>query len=146
MTKHKSNTLGGLFEDFGFTSDTFKAFDNIVEKLNYGHIFDYPEDQYILGGSLNIEIPLAGYKSSDIDIAVEGFDLVLNVAQTADIPDRHYVKKGIRKKALTRKWQIHEVLDVDKITSKFVDGLLTITIPAKEEVVKEPQRKKVVVQ
>ena len=53
--------------------------------------------------------------------------------------DVRYVSEGIRKKELTRKWVLSDAFDHNKISSKFEDGLLTLTLQKAKP--KEPELK-----
>lgn len=67
-----------------------------------------------------VEVDLPGYKKEEVSVKVEGKYLVTSV-------DGKRGKKSI-KRLLT------DSADVDKISAKFEDGILTITVPTKSPV------------
>lgn len=110
-------------------------FSNLFNSLNTD---PYPTDQYWdKEGNLQLEIPLAGYKKEDIVLKVEDDNLVLSVKKQEKNKDAKYVQESIRKKELLRKWYINDTFEKDNISTRFVDGLLKITLP-----IKKPEEKK----
>lgn len=117
--------------------DWFQVFnrffdDEFFQDLNIWNTDSYPVDQYWSdNGDLYIEVPLAGYKREDISLSLEDGYLVLHAKKQDKKADMRYVKEGIRKKEITRKWSVGNKFHVEQIDSKFEDGLLTVQLPAK---------------
>ncbi len=120
-----------LFDDW-FGPSFFNIF-------NAPNVESYPTDQYWdKDGNLHIEVPLAGYKKEDIELYISGDYLHLHVKKHEKRTDVKYASESIRKKELTRQWFVNDSFDSD-IKSTFVDGLLTITLRAKNK--KEENKK-----
>lgn len=122
-----------LFDEF-FGPSFVKTF-NILNNVD-----PYPVDQYWdKDDKLNIEIPLAGYKKQDIKVYVDNGYLVMSAGKQEKKQDVRYVSEGIRKKELTRRWVLNDAFDHNSISSKFEDGLLTLTLSKSKP--KEPELK-----
>ena len=122
-----------LFDEF-FGPSFVKTF-NVLNSVD-----PYPVDQYWdKDDKLNIEIPLAGYKKQDIKVYVDNGYLIMSANKQEKKQDVRYVSEGIRKKELTRKWVLSDAFDHNEISSKFEDGLLTLTLQKAKP--KEPELK-----
>jgi HSP20 family molecular chaperone IbpA len=83
-----------------------------------------------------IEVALAGVGKNNIDVDVKHDVLTIQVQKEETEPDPglHYLKHGIsrRKSTFSYKLDTNQV-DVKKIQSAYIDGLLTVTIPVKKK-------------
>lgn len=129
--------------DYNWMSVVDRVFDHFHPLLNTLNDSPYPVDEYWTeDGNLVLEVPLAGYKREDINLSLDGDYLVLKASKQEKRNDVKYVSEGVRKKELVRKWYVNDTFYLGEIGSKFEDGLLTITLPAKE-VKKEPKIKNI---
>lgn len=87
----------------------------------------------------NIQVALAGVPENAIAVDYDSGKMKLFVNCGKDENDEKYtIQNGIRKIGkLTTSWAIDDsYYDVEKTNVTFVNGLLTISIPAKEEIAK----------
>lgn len=104
------------------------GFDEMFERLDsYSQSDRYPkyniiqesENKYV------IEVALAGYKYSDLEVSTENNVLYVGTVSSFS-DDRKYLYKGIAKRSFVRTWQLGLGDDLRVIDVKFTDGLLLI--------------------
>ena len=83
-----------------------------------------------------IEIANPGFSKEDTEIKIE--DNVLYVSmnletETKDEDEQKYHVKQWKKSSYSESWNIPENVIEENITAKYVDGVLTITLPKKQE-------------
>ena len=120
-----NNAIGfeRFFEDF-----------NMLPEINTGfphyNIMKVGKDKYVL------EMALAGYKKSDINVSV--MHNVLSINGKASDDKEEFVHKGIAKRSFRRQLQLSEYVNV--LGSKLEDGMLKVELkynfPDREEPVK----------
>lgn len=103
---------------------------------------DYPicnHSVHMETGENILEIAVTGFSKEDLSIKV--LDEYLVIKGSAPDSDEQPVYKsiyhGIPKRDFEMKFQIPEKLDSEKITSKIENGVLTVKIPVKEEILKK---------
>lgn len=129
-----------------YTWDVYSPFsvglDDVFNRLEQmsGHNTSYPPYNLIKHDSSNyeIEIALAGFKSSEIEVFTE--QNILTVASKIEKRDteRTYLHKGLSKRSFKNTWQLSDDIKVRSVD--FNDGLLIIYL---EKVIPEEQRKTV---
>ena len=87
-----------------------------------------------------IEMALAGYGESDIDVLVEDGTLVVRGNKVANIDDTsvNYVYKGLAARKFERRFALAEGAEVTEATLK--NGMLNITVATTPPEVVEPRR------
>jgi len=81
-----------------------------------------------------LEFALAGKSKEQINITTKDDRLYINVTEDklSHYPEkRSYLHNGIAARSMSSEWQMSTYVDVGKIESKFVDGILSITLPPK---------------
>lgn len=90
--------------------------------------------------SIDLEVP--GFKKEDIKINLN--DGVLTVEGQFEVEKKQSESRSIRKEfsktAFKRSFNLPETVDFEKISAKYEDGILTISIDKKEEVVVNNKR------
>lgn len=115
-------------------SDGITEFDNLFEEL--GDMFNPSKSNPSVNvletdTAIKLEVALPGMSKNDIEIAVE--DDVLSISsknqseKTED--EKGYVRKEFSFKSFSRSFALPENVDKKMITSKFENGILTVTIP-----------------
>lgn len=104
-----------------------------IEQFFNSFVNEYDVDyrQKTTETGLNLYVYLAGVKKSDISIGVNSNILTVEAKDKIGYSNWRYKNS----------WRIGQGLDVDKITSKYEDGVLEINIPK----VKEENVRKIVV-
>lgn len=92
---------------------------------------------------LDINIPLSGYKKEDVEVHVEDGTLVVDVKKRSlyeeegDNKPTHFYKKGLSLSGFKWKLKLNSTIDVEKMLAKLEDGILNITLPKREKLVKK---------
>jgi len=83
-----------------------------------------------------IEIVAPGFEKADFKISVDEQILTISAEKTSELKEEN--KKQIRKehsyRSFKRSFTLDEKTDVAGIDAKYVNGILTLSIPKKEEV------------
>ena len=84
----------------------------------------------------NIEIVAPGFEKADFKISVDEQILTISAEKTNELKEEN--KKQIRKehsyRSFKRSFTLDEKTDVAGIDAKYVNGILTLNLPKKEEV------------
>jgi HSP20 family protein len=101
----------------------------------------------------HIDIALAGIEEKKIDLSVEGRYLKLKIDTHTNDGDKtlkeeeitsYVVQRGIKRlEYIENSYLIPKQFDIEKLEAKYKNGLLSITIPANEEVKKLQEKKQV---
>jgi len=118
--------------------DVFKRFDELFnsERLDFTQVFPpmnvfYQADNQ----AVQIEMALAGYKKDELNIEVEENKIVISGKPAEEEKkEGRYFKQKIRKQEFQRAYEIPNTYDLEKAEVTYEDGILSITVPAKEEV------------
>lgn len=122
-----------------FQKDLFFGFDDLFNSLNNSTSTTqaYPPYNVIKKGDNHyfIEIAVAGFKSSDIDLTLEKGTLTVKGSQSSFEDTNEYIHKGISSRDFTRAFTLAETIKV--VGADIVDGLLLIGL---ENVVPENEK------
>lgn len=133
-----TNTLDTFWKDY---APHAVGLDDVFHRLEAmsGSNVNYPPYNLIKHDSSNfsIEIALAGFKSTEIEVSTE--QSILRVASKVEKrdPERTYLHKGLSKRSFSRTWQLSEDVEVKNVN--FQDGLLTINL---ERIIPEKHKRK----
>lgn len=114
-----------FFNDFSY-NEVCTGFDSGFPIVNV-----YVDPDY----SWKLEVALAGWNKDSINVSIENGVLIVegkNEIRCGDHPWK-LVHGRIKNSNFTKRFRISNKLDIEKANVKFVDGILTIIIPAKEE-------------
>lgn len=156
---YKSNGTG-LDKHVPSLRDEFLTpFDSIFDKVvnqafpNFGQEFgvnffgnsSYPRVNVAdTKNDVRIEAEIAGLSRDDVSVEYEDGLLIISGEKKTEIedPDVKYVYKELKRSSFKRSFKVDDAtLEVDKITAKFDNGILNVTIPKKEVI--ETKAKKV---
>ena len=125
---------------FGQFSPFSVGFDDIFNTLQRASIpqSNYPPYNIIKKGETYfIEIAMAGFKKSDIDIRVEDNTLTISANYSSRENDIEFIHKGISEREFYKSFALAEYVEVKK--AKIVDGILVIEL---EKNIPEEQKPK----
>jgi len=125
---------------FGQFSPFSVGFDDIFNTLQRASIpqSNYPPHNIIKKGETYcIEIAMAGFKKSDIDIQVEDNTLNISANYLGRENNVEFIHKGISEKEFYKSFALAEYVEVKK--AKMVDGILIIEL---EKNIPEEQKPK----
>ena len=132
------------FFEFPFIDD--RAEKNAERKL-YGHhaanlmktdIKEF-DDKY------EVEIDLPGFKKDEITMKLENGTLTVSAAKGLDKDEENKEKKYVRREryagGMSRSFYVGEHVDVEDIHPKYENGILSFTVPKKEQKAVEEKNK-----
>tara|TARA_B100001971_G_scaffold208566_1_gene230586 strand:- start:15 stop:473 length:459 start_codon:yes stop_codon:yes gene_type:complete len=129
------SVFDNLFNDF-FNTVSRSPFTARHQKSNYPRV-DIRETRE----AVTLDATVPGLRKEDVTIDYEAGQLKISADKQADSP-HDFVHREIHRSAFTRYFSVdEEVYDVGKIDAGLTDGILSITIPKKEEAVKPLPRK-----
>ena len=139
-----------LFDDwFGFP--TFNELRDIDRKLYGRHAaHEMKTDVKEHEGGYEVDIDLPGFKKEDISISLENGYLTVSAAKGLDKEEKDKKGKLIRQEryagSLTRSFYVGEQITEEDIKAKYENGVLSFTVPKKEEPKKLPERKTIAIE
>lgn len=92
-------------------------------------------------GTVILEFPLAGFKSSDLSVEVDGNNLVISAQKAEKRQDGVQTVSGRSSQSFSKSFSAVKGLDLENIRASFEDGLLVVEIPPKK--VEKPPIKKI---
>jgi HSP20 family protein len=94
-----------------------------------------PVDIYENGDNLVLKAELPGINPDDVEIRVEDNTLYLKGERKSekDVKEQNYHRIERSYGAFARSFSLPNSVDADKVTANFQDGVLTLTMPKKEE-------------
>jgi HSP20 family protein len=94
-----------------------------------------PVDIYENGDNLVLKAELPGINADDVEIRVENNTLYLKGERKfeKEVKEQNYHRVERSYGTFTRTFSLPNSIDADKVTASFKDGVLTLTMPKKEE-------------
>ena len=110
---------------------------DVDEDFDFDPFSNVKIDLYEEGDEIFVELKAPGFDKDDIDIRVEANKLVIS-GNAQEIQEdkqkkRKYYRKEIRNVSFTRTCDLPVPVDAAKAQAKFKNGVLTISLPKKEE-------------
>ncbi len=113
-----------------YLDDIFDNFLSVPEESNMKC------DIYEKDGIYHIEMDIPGFDKKDIKVECDKGYLTITAQKEEkeeEHKDKNYIRRERRYGTYKREFYLGE-LDSDKINAEFKDGVLTVTVPKKEEV------------
>ncbi|MEO9870605.1 Hsp20/alpha crystallin family protein [Ekhidna sp.] len=124
---HVFGRIGDRYSSF-IDSDHFLGRNAFEESWMTRPVTNVREDE----SQYELEVGLPGYLKKDIQLSVDGHVLRI-VAETKgakkDDQRSRYIQKEIDTDRIERTFHLSSLIDADKITSNYENGLLRITLP-----------------
>jgi molecular chaperone IbpA len=126
-----------FFIGFDRALDTWNHVQSVSTATNYPpyNLIKVDEDNFV------VELALAGFTKSDIDISVADGKLVVKGETKAEDNDSKFIHRGIAARKFTREWALGEYMEVGAAELK--DGMLKIDIQRILPEEKKPRQIKV---
>ena len=129
------SVIDNLFNDF-FNTVSRTPFNTVNQKSNYPRV-DIREDRE----SVTLDATVPGLSKEDVSIDYEDGHLKISADKQIREGD-DFIHREIHRSAFSRWFSVDEdEYEVNNISANLVDGILSITIPKKEEAVKPLPRK-----
>ena len=131
LLKRQNPAFSYLFDDFildqdwGYQKDSLPAV-NIITS----------EDQF------DIELATPGNKKADFQIEVEDDVLIISseTVSQSGYTETSYERKEFGYNSFQRSFNIPESVNTDKISATYKEGVLTVSLPKKEEALPQPKK------
>ena len=120
-----------------FLDDEFFSHVSSYKKISSGR---YPKtDQWCDEKGFNLAFALAGFSVDDIEVYHEDRTLWVCTKKKdgGECPESGFIHRGIAKRSFKKGYFLDFGLDLEKVSSKMKDGLLTINIPFTERVLEK---------
>jgi molecular chaperone IbpA len=131
-----------------YTWDLFKdpffiGFDRMVDNWSTVASTNYPPYNVIKHDEDNftVEIALAGFNKSDIDVVVADGKLTVKGESAPEDEESQFIHRGIAARKFTREWALGEYMEVNSAELK--DGMLKIKLERVLPEEKKPRQIKV---
>ena len=84
-------------------------------------------------GDFTIELATPGFKRENLGLNVKNgvLEITGQVDQTGDVSN--YARKEFEAQPFTKRFGLHESVDVNKVSAHYNDGVLSVTLPKREE-------------
>ncbi|MFN8285213.1 MAG: Hsp20/alpha crystallin family protein [Chitinophagales bacterium] len=123
------------FPRFSNFIDSF--FENEFPNVHGGDIFKTPALVNIKDTKegYQIEVAAPGFKKEDISVKVEGNLLTISAEtkQENEVKEEKYTRKEFNFSSFKRSFTLPKTIEVAKVGGNYADGILTVTLPKKEE-------------
>ena len=133
LTKRNSLILPSLMNDF-FKPDWFGGMDTL-SKVPAVNIKENEKDFM-----LELEIP--GFKKEDFNIEVDNDVLTISseVKEEKETTNENYTRREFSISSFKRAFTLPETVNEDAINAVYEGGILTLTLPKREEALPKPKR------
>ena len=128
------------FVDEFFNTDFWPSFLDVNTRYTVPAVNILEEDN-----EYRIEVIAPGIDKKDVKINLE--DDVLTISserkEENEEKDKHYMRREFNYTAFSRSFVVPEEVDAEKISAEHKNGILTLHLPKKEEVVKKTQKREI---
>ena len=137
VVKRVNHPLFSMFDDF-FRNDIerFKGFDGTKGQVPAVNVSENET-------AFSLEVVAPGFAKGDFKLHVD--EDMLTISSEAE--EKHEEKEGermirkeYRRSAFSRSFTLPEIVDAEKISATYQDGLLQVSLPKKEVVEKQSKR------
>lgn len=137
-TKTNRDGFQGLFDNLFASEFPLGNLQNVPSGNSLPKVNIVENDQ-----SFQLELAAPGLEKSDIKIQLEHEFLVVSSEKKEEElgnTNKRYTKKEFSYQSFRRVFTLPELVDTDKIEASYVNGVLLVTIPKKEEAKPQPPK------
>ncbi|PCH97322.1 MAG: hypothetical protein COB85_02825 [Bacteroidetes bacterium] len=89
-----------------------------------------------------VEVAAPGFQKNDFTVEIDNNQLIISSKRedTSDESGNHFTKREFTYGSFQRTFTLPESVKEDKITAKYEDGILKLTLPKQEEALIKPAR------
>lgn len=138
------NTLVKSFRPVNNYPALFNSLFNDQEFFNESRVKNFIPAANVVESdeAFKIELAVPGFKKEDFKINVDGKNLKISTVsseETEEVKEK-YIRKEFSYSSFERVFYLPKSVDVDQIEASYVDGILNLSLPKKEEAKpKEPR-------
>ena len=134
LVKNHNNLFPNFFEDV-FKPQWLNENENFTNIIPAVNIKETERLFYI-------ELVIPGFKKEDINIEVEKDKLIVSgeIKNEKELQEIKYNRKEFNRKSFKRVFTLPETTNNEGIEASYKSGILTLTLPKKEEALPEPKR------
>ncbi len=125
-------TLPMVFDDFFKPwNEWFDTGSNLLNRILTVPAVNITETK----NEYKLSFAVPGMKKDDFDIAVDGNMLTISTEkeETSEEKENRYTRKEYNYSSFSRSFSLPEEVSKDSIEASYTDGVLTLTLPKKEE-------------
>ena len=128
-------TFPATFDDFFDDIFSYGFRGNDVRSVPAVNIAEHAND-------FSIELAAPGFNKGDFKVAVENGVLTISAEKKEEKADenKRYTRKEFSYSTFKRTFSLPDHVEGDKISAAYTDGMLTITLPKKEEAKQKPAK------
>lgn len=132
------NSFSGLVDQI-FQNNLSRFFEDDFWGFNgVNHTMNVPVNIRETDKSYELQLIAPGLKKEDFRINISGDLLTVsfehNEEKNEGNKDQGWLRKEYRTQSFTRSFNLDETVNADNILAKYADGVLTLSIPKKDEV------------
>ena len=120
-------------------------FDDFMNDFAFPDFTDSANIEKALYGKHEVDIDLPGFKKDEITMKLENGTLTVSAAKGLDKDEEQKDKKYVRREryagAMSRSFYVGEHVAVEDIHPKYENGILSFTVPKKEQKAVEEKNK-----
>ncbi|CAM4414053.1 Hsp20/alpha crystallin family protein [Zobellia roscoffensis] len=118
-----------------FKPDWFGGMENVAASVPAVNIKDNEK-------SFGLELIVPGRKKEDFNIEVDNDLLTISseLKNEEEVKEENYTRREFRFSSFKRAFTLPETIDADAIKADYVDGVLKVELPKKEEALPKPKR------
>ncbi|WP_276167623.1 Hsp20/alpha crystallin family protein [Zobellia alginiliquefaciens] len=118
-----------------FKPDWFGGMENVATSTPAVNIKD-SENRF------DLELIVPGRKKEDFNIEVDNDLLTISseLKNEEEVKEENYTRREFRFSSFKRAFTLPETIDADAIKADYVDGVLKVELPKKEEALPKPKR------
>ncbi len=128
------------FVDEFFNTDFWPSFMDVNTRYSVPAVNILEDDK-----EYRIEVVAPGLDKKDVKINLE--DDVLTISsereEKSEEKDKHYMRREFNYTAFSRSFVVPEEVNADKISADHKNGILTLHLPKKEEVIKKVNKREI---
>jgi HSP20 family protein len=133
--KSSPETFNNFMDDFFIKhSSNLKA--DVAKRRSESNGYIAPVNIKKLAAGYQVEVIVPGFQKEDFKINLEQKTLTISaeVRNESKEENETYLKEEFQFKPFKRSFTLGEAVDTDKIDAKYVNGVLTLNFPHKQEV------------
>ncbi len=140
LPKLKNTTNWPSFVDEFFNTDFWPSFLDVNTRYSVPAVNILEEDN-----EYRIEVIAPGIDKKDVKINLEDDLLTISSERKEENEekDKHYMRREFNYTAFSRSFVVPEEVNAEKISAEHKNGILTLHLPKKEEVVKKTQKREI---